>query len=61
MLHQEGYCPRCGGGGSISAILSIHNKNHEAIISEILQGFKKKIMKDENTGNTKEICRRHVR
>jgi hypothetical protein len=40
---------------------SIHNKNYEAIISEILQGFKKKIMKDENTRNTKEICRRHVR
>jgi hypothetical protein len=43
---------------------SIHNKNYEAIIGEILQAFRhsrKKIMKDENTRNTKEICRRHVR
>jgi hypothetical protein len=31
------------------------------MIDEILKGFKKKIMKDENTRNTKEICRRHVR
>jgi hypothetical protein len=42
-------------------MISIHNKNYEAIIGEILQGFNKKIMKDENTRNTKEICRRHVR
>jgi hypothetical protein len=42
-------------------MISIHNKNYETMINEILQGFKKKIMKDENTGNTKEICRRHVR
>jgi hypothetical protein len=31
------------------------------MIDESFTGIQEKIMKDENTRNTKEICRRHVR